>query len=210
MSARKASSRSSDDLPADRDGVVGKLRLEVQVDSLLVVLDGPLDVTDPNLQVTEPVVERQVGLIVLSEAVDGLPVEVEGLLPLFALLVTASLFFESFRVHHISRDPRRGVFRVVAGTHHYGARRTHRESRRDQPGTASSCQRYRSAGPHAQGPPGELAASGDKGSSRAGQATKPLRLKAFTPVPGPCHRDRRERPPGTYREPSGTKSGFPG
>ena len=83
----------ANDLLADRDGVVGKLGVDVEVDGLLVLLDGGLDVAYARAEVAGPVVEADIRLLVAIQAGDRLYVQVERLAPLLFLLVAARLLF---------------------------------------------------------------------------------------------------------------------
>src|SRR5690606_23478967 len=92
------------DLLADRDGVVGELGLDVQVDGLLVVPGRQIEVAETHTEVAHPVVQPDVGAVVRLELLDGPAVELQRLLPLLALLVPPRLLFESLDTHSLGLE----------------------------------------------------------------------------------------------------------
>ena len=63
---RRAPGRVAQDLVAERDGVVEEPAVRVEVDRLLVVVDGVGDVALPEQQVADAVVQRDVELVAFS------------------------------------------------------------------------------------------------------------------------------------------------
>ena len=92
------------DLLADRDRVVGKVGLTVEVYGLLVVLDRLIQLTDPHIEIPNAVIQADVDLLLARQFRKRLVVLLEGLLPVLFLLVLARLSLERFDAHSVMSE----------------------------------------------------------------------------------------------------------
>ena len=84
------------------DGVIREPRAHIKVDRPFIERHGLGGAPDLRRQVASPVEQCDVGHVVLRQPVDGLVVEIQGLLPLLVLLVLPSLFLQRFNPAHKS------------------------------------------------------------------------------------------------------------
>jgi hypothetical protein len=98
---RRPAGRGAEDLVAERDGVVEESALGVEVDRLLVVLDRLRDVALTHHEIADPVVQGDVGvLLVAAQLPEQVDVDGERLVELLLLLQLSCFFLELRDVGH--------------------------------------------------------------------------------------------------------------
>ena len=86
--------RVTEDLVAERDGVVEVAAFGIKVDGLLVVVDGLIRLVQPQVQIADAIKDRDVAVFLTLGMLDDLEVDFESPIELLLLLEFGCLFFE--------------------------------------------------------------------------------------------------------------------
>src|SRR3954471_24286888 len=88
------------DLVAERYGVVQVAAVGVEIDRLLVIVDGLVGLVEAQIEVAYAVINRDVAVLIVSTLLDYLEVDLQSAIELLFLLEFGSLFFQLVNCGH--------------------------------------------------------------------------------------------------------------
>ena len=95
--------RVAENLVAEGDGVVEISAFGIEIDRLLVIIDGLVGLVQSKIKIADPVKDRDVFFLVrlLRGVPNDLQIDLEGLVELLLLLELCSFLFKLFDVGHL-------------------------------------------------------------------------------------------------------------